>query len=261
MKGKIFLLIILGTVFLSFTGFSYAGMDAGKVLVVKRKVYILRAEERVMAKKRMSILMEDTVETGKKSRAKLFFIDDSILNLGQLSRVVVEEYLYSPEKERAKAVYRLIDGALKVVVGRAELEVHTPTAVAAARGTKFIIWTKMRQGRTCLLVLEGNVVFRNSRHTERESVEVSGGDISCIEGDARPEEAREVPSEVLKEFVESTIVISTPVESLAELPEVITVGGIQGEGIADVDIKTPLIVQEPGVGKSGYADIKIVFPD
>ena len=51
------------------------------------------------------------------------------------------------------------------MVGRSDLEIHTPTAVAAARGTKFIIWAegRKRKARSCTMVFEGEVLFRNKR--------------------------------------------------------------------------------------------------
>jgi hypothetical protein len=118
---------------------SFADSEAGRVLAVKKDVYVIRDAVRDNATPKMQLLTKDAVETDRKSRTKLFFSDDSILNIGELSRVEVEEYLYSSEEKRSKSVYKLTSGYLKVVVGRSDLEIHTPTVLVAARGTKIIL--------------------------------------------------------------------------------------------------------------------------
>ena len=118
---------------------SFAESEAGRVLAVKKDVYVIRDAVRDNATPKMQLLTKDAVETDKKSRTKIFFSDDSILNIGELSRVEVEEYLYSSEENRSKSVYKLASGYLKVVVGRSDLEIHTPTVLVAARGTKIIV--------------------------------------------------------------------------------------------------------------------------
>jgi hypothetical protein len=126
------------------------------VLAVKNNAYLVRDNARDNAKPQMDLFMKDAVETEKRSRTKLFFKDDSILNLGELSRVEVEEYMYDADSKRSKSIYKLIDGSLRVVVGRSDLEIHTSTAVAGSRGTKFIIWDdksagKKKSSSTCIV--------------------------------------------------------------------------------------------------------------
>jgi hypothetical protein len=124
---------------------SYSAEKAGEVLAVKNNAYLVRENVRDNAKPQMELFMKDAVETEKRSRTKLFFKDDSVLNLGELSRVEVQEYMYNADTKRSKSIYKLIDGSLRVVVGRSDLEVHTSTAVAASRGTKFIIWSEYEE--------------------------------------------------------------------------------------------------------------------
>jgi hypothetical protein len=192
----IVLLAGLAMIFIS-AATSYSADKAGEVLAVKKDAYVIREERRDEAKPKMDLLMKDVVETERQSRAKLFFTDDSILNLAEQSRVSVEEYLYSPEKQRSKSIYNLIDGSIKVVVGRSDLEVHTNTAVAAARGTSFLIRKRQldneeckafreKEGITgeimdrdrecveaCVYVLDGNVEFRLKDIDEKEKPEKS----------------------------------------------------------------------------------------
>ena len=173
---------------------AYASDPAGQVLAVKKEVIRIRDNSSENAKPLMQLQMKDAVETKANSRTKLFFSDDSILNMSELSRVEVEEYIYSNESKRSKSVYRLIDGSLQVVVGRSDLEVHTSTAVAAARGTKFIMWSRIAKNRKkideetreeCIMALEGKVELKLkeeliTKDTKKKRLFVNEGDIGCV---------------------------------------------------------------------------------
>lgn len=223
------------TVFLSlamvcmFSAASLASDNAGQILAVKKDVYRIRGDAQDTAKPKMDIAMKDAVATDKDSRTKLFFNDDSILNLGELSRLEVEEYMYSPEKQRSKSVYKLIDGSIKVIVGRSDLEVHTASAVAAARGTKFIMFKESdikkaagRENRTCVMTLEGSVEFRLKPEaitdkTKRDKIMVNEGMMSCFEVNDLSE-ATEISSRVMRQKAEEFPVMASDIPAEGALP-------------------------------------------
>src|SRR6266571_683996 len=97
-------------------------------------------------KLRESVYFKDVIETQADSRAKALFDDDSILTVGENSRVEVSEYIYDPANNQRSSVLRMIQGKARALVGKlfaglgSKFEVHTPTAVAAARGTYFVVW-------------------------------------------------------------------------------------------------------------------------
>src|SRR3989449_6300770 len=100
----------------------------------------------VPVKLRESVYFKDVIETQADSRAKALFEDDSILTVGESSRVEVNEYIYDPANNQRSTILRLFQGKARALVGRlfaglgSRFEVHTPTAVAAARGTYFVVW-------------------------------------------------------------------------------------------------------------------------
>ena len=65
--------------------------EAGKIVTVRKDVYVTSGDNRVKAEVRHPLVKGDSVETGKASRAKILFADDSILSLGEMSRVEVDE--------------------------------------------------------------------------------------------------------------------------------------------------------------------------
>ncbi len=220
---------------------------AGRVLAVKKNVFRVRDNSRENAAPKMQLLMKDAVETDKKSRTKLFFTDDSILNMGELSKVKIEEYIYSPEKNKSKSIYKLTEGYLKVVVGRTDLEIHTPTAVASARGTKFIVAVDMKcstepsslekgmcETFTRIIVLEGKVKTWNIMQGVSGSVMVNSGQMTKVSSQKPPEVAKPMELNITEQFTENTVVLSDNTTSQDNLPALLAGDtGASGEGDLD----------------------------
>ena len=144
----------------AYAGVAHAAGEAVSTMVaVKGKTFIERDRAERPAKVKDDVLLIDTVATREAAKAKMLFIDDSVLTLGEKTKVVVKEYVYSKERG-GKSIFNLLDGKMKAVVGKAKFEVHTPTAVAAARGTVFLIETGLRNGVpfTDVISVEGEVV-------------------------------------------------------------------------------------------------------
>lgn len=222
--------------------------EAGLVLTVKKDVYLIREGRKDDAKPRSPLLLKDAVETAEKSRTKLFFHDDSILNLGEMSQVVVEEYLRSGDEDRTKSIYRLVEGSLKVVVGRSELEIHTPTAVAAARGTKFILWVEGTgpSATTGIMVLEGEVLFQNIRDAVKGIERIRKGQMSRIPAAKPPAPPVPTTQEALAQHNQDTLAIGSVFEEgeggLPSPKPFLQARAVQEKINA---INTPPIAQEP----------------
>jgi hypothetical protein len=268
-KKKVLSVFMSFVIVFMFAAMSLASDNAGQVLAVKNDVYRIRGGDQDNAKPKMDIAMKDAVATDKDSRTKLFFNDDSILNLGELSRIEVEEYLYSPEKQRSKSIYRLIDGSIKVIVGRSDLEVHTTSVIAAARGTKFIMFKesdikaaggKKKTDRTCLMTLEGKVEFRLKPEaitdkTKRDKIMVSEGMMSCVEVNDLSE-ATEISSRVKKQKAEEFPVMASDIPAKGALPAFAPVPPV----IEPVDIPVPDIEPLPQPEPQPDVNIQLLWP-
>ncbi len=108
-----------------------AGEAVSTMIAIKGMTFIERDSAERPAKVKDAVLLVDTVTTREAAKAKMLFIDDSVLTLGEKTKVVVKEYVYSKERG-GTSIFNLLDGKMRVVVGKAKFEVHTPTAVAAA---------------------------------------------------------------------------------------------------------------------------------
>jgi hypothetical protein len=183
------------------SAFLNAATDVGTILKVRKDVYRIRNKDRIPAKSRMTLILKDEVETGKHARAKLSFKDNSIIILGELSRMEVTEYLFSTLKKKSNSVYRLINGSLKVIVGRSDLKIHTLSALVAARGTEFIIWIGKEGGKTFtgVIMTEGEVTAESSIKGVKGKVTVRKGQMTRVFLNEPPEKPRPTDVKMLDE--------------------------------------------------------------
>ena len=106
------------------------------------------------AKLHADVYFKDVIETRAGARAKALFQDDSILTVGEQSRVEVSEHVYNPANNQRSTVLKLVQGKARVLVGKffagagSKFDVHTDTAVATARGTYFVVWLAAPAGTT-----------------------------------------------------------------------------------------------------------------
>jgi hypothetical protein len=163
-----------------------AGEKAGDVVYVRGNVLVERQTKKIKAVLKAPLQETDNVLTRDRARMKILFRDDSILTLGQNSKLVIKQYLYNPASKRAQSIYELADGRLKAVVGGPGFRVTTPTAFAAARGTVFVIWYDSATNTTGLAVLEGSVEFGNVNPNIPETRTITAGQMSQLSGDNPP---------------------------------------------------------------------------
>jgi hypothetical protein len=129
--------------------------------------------------------LNDTVVTAASSKIKMLFIDDSVLTLGEKTRMKVQEYVHSKET-RGKSVFNLIDGKMRSVVGKTKFEVHTPTVVAAARGTVIQFEVGLVRGKTFSKILceEGIVDITSKVAAYPGSAVLNAGmEITVVDGE------------------------------------------------------------------------------
>ncbi|MCB1498891.1 MAG: FecR domain-containing protein [Bauldia sp.] len=84
----------------------------------------------------------ETVSTGTNSAALLKFLDDSDLNLGASSTVVLDRFVYDPSGSADSAVINLTKGAMRFVTGHSDpskFKIKTQVATLGIRGTDFVV--------------------------------------------------------------------------------------------------------------------------
>jgi len=129
-------------------------------------------EDRVLpVKLHDEVLFKDVIQTQNESRTKALFQDDSMLTVGENSRVEIDEYIYNPEKNVRQAIVKLMQGQVRALVSKvfkangSRFEIHTPSAVAAARGTYFTVWVENGQSGIINIGEKGRVDFTSGGMT------------------------------------------------------------------------------------------------
>jgi len=117
------------------------------------------------------VWFKDVIQTQDESRTRALFQDDSMLTVGENSRVEIDEYIYNPEKNVRQAIVKLMQGQVRALVSKvfkangSRFEIHTPSAVAAARGTYFTVWAENGQSGIINIGEKGRVDFTSGGMT------------------------------------------------------------------------------------------------
>jgi len=191
-----------------------AQTSVGSVTTVKNRVGVTHLGQgaSVSAKVGDRVLFKDTFETEAEARAKLLFEDDSLLTLGEKTRLQITENVYDPARHHRSSTVEILSGRLRVLVGRvfsgtgSKFEVHTPTAVAASRGTYYIVWIFMLDGKpaTGIAVLEGAVEAQNIDSDISGTVQLGPNQYTIVTDTAPPKDAEPIDPDLLAELLLST---------------------------------------------------------
>jgi hypothetical protein len=157
----------------------------------------------------------DTIQTSGESKLQIMMEDDSLLNLGERSQLTIKKHLYQPAQNLRDAVYKLVRGKVRVVVGKffsdpgSRLEVETPTSVAGVRMTEFVVWVVSPE-LTIVIVLDGEIATKNIRVDLVCREAIVAGYQSQIAKDTCPTAPTETPVERMEEILLETEAYLSP---------------------------------------------------
>lgn len=178
-----------------------AGADQaiGTIVALKGKAVIERDRMVLDAKLKDGVQLIDTVGTKSASKTKMLFVDDSVLTVGENSSMVIKEFVYSKDG-KGKAIFNLIDGKMRSVVGKTNFEVHTPTVVASTRGTVIYFETGIKDGipYTTVVSLEGEVGIRSIDPAIAGTVILRPGTMVTVMQHKAPPAPSPAPQDVMK---------------------------------------------------------------
>jgi hypothetical protein len=173
-------------VLVSLLGLAPAALAAvGQVASVEGIVDIGRAGVFSPAETGMDVELGDELRTAD-GRLRVIFQDDSVLNLAENTRLVIDSQVFEPEQSRFNSVMRLLGGKVRAAVSEyyqqpgAEYEVETPTAVAGVRGTTFLVTYDEMDDVTEVLGIRGRVHVRNLDERLGEGVYVSAKEATTV---------------------------------------------------------------------------------
>ncbi len=195
---------------LIFSAVSASAQEAvGVIAAVRGEVELYRGKDTLKPARNEKVYLGDVIVTGDSGRVKMNFIDDSAITVFEFSNFSIQEYVYDAAKKKGSSVFKIAEGKLKALVGRAEFEIHTPTAVAAARGTYFFVeMIRDAAGKllTKIYLLEGGLLVKNSDPGVRGVVSLTAGQSTSVTQDTAPVIPMGIDESQMKDLLSCRIV-------------------------------------------------------
>jgi len=117
--------------------------QVGQIAKLNGSAQLRRASQLYGVGPAMPVFLNDQVTTDPSSSLAINLNGGSALELGESSTIVLDEHTLPPGESAFKSRISMLTGKLRSVVphalGPADFEVHTPNAVAAVRGTDFLV--------------------------------------------------------------------------------------------------------------------------
>jgi len=128
------------------------GEDAsiGKIKISKGEVVVTRSGKEMPVRIDDLLYQNDTIRTGADGAVGIIFEDNTVLSLGPQSELVINEYVFAPEKGALSMMTSMLRGTatyLSGIIGRQSPEsvkFQTPDATIGIRGTQFLVKVKGR---------------------------------------------------------------------------------------------------------------------
>lgn len=146
----------------------------------------------------LSVADREIIQTNEAGTAQIVFSDQSTMNIGRGSSVVVDRYVYDPNARRGQQAVSITKGVLRFVGGQVSHEtgmsVRTPVATVGVRGGIGTIGYVPGCG---VLVLNQYGVLTASNATGTTAIRRSGYYVCISSNDAPIGEPRLIPPELL----------------------------------------------------------------
>ncbi len=173
------------------------------------------------------VFLHDVIETQAKSRAQILFQDDSILNVAEKTRLEITEAMYDPAQGSRQSVLKLQEGKVRAIIsrfltgGQSKFEIHTPTTVAAARGTEVIVHHIVppvitEPPRTILILISGSLLAQSTDEKIVGTVTLTPGTKVEVYPSASLPPPVPVPPNELRQLLRDTTVVRPEAKEEAE---------------------------------------------
>lgn len=141
---KLFILCLMMTILLPCLAMGEE-LPIGTAKTGKGDVVVIRSGEEILIQIGDRLYQNDVIRTGADSSVGIIFEDNTILSLGPKSEIVIDEYVFVPQKGMMSMVTRMLKGTacyLSGIIGRQSPEsvkFQTPDATIGIRGTQFLV--------------------------------------------------------------------------------------------------------------------------
>ena len=135
--------------------------NIGSVTQIKGPSEVVRKARKIPTQPRLPVQQMDNVRTGN-GRVEITFVDNTKVKLTEQSKLVIDDFVYDGTPAKGKMALRFASGTARFVtgsMGKKGINLRTPTATVAVRGTDFTT-TVDEMGKSLFILLpdeDGNI--------------------------------------------------------------------------------------------------------
>ena len=162
----------------------------GTISDVDNEAQIISASGTTTATVGLAVHIKDQLRTGADGRLQVTFQDHTVLTLGEDANLVIDRYVFDPNRGIGDALLHATHGAFRFAAGQLKemrsktITVSTPLAEIGVRGTEF--WGGPTDEQYGVLLIEGEVTVTNQGGTVRLSHPGEGTEIHSRFESPRP---------------------------------------------------------------------------
>jgi len=127
------------------------------------------------------VVTEERIVTGESGRGQLLFVDETTLTVASSSQIVLDRFVYDPNRGAGEIGLSITRGALRFIGGaasdRSEAEIVTPTGTIGIRGSSVLVLVE-EDGTTIAVFVAGDRLCFRVLGGERHCTNRQGGMLS-----------------------------------------------------------------------------------
>lgn len=153
------------------------GAIAGKVTILKGKVFFERGGQKIQIKKNDTVLESDTIEA-EVGTARITMIDSNLVDVYPKTKITISKYVYKPNQDQKEVELKIDFGKIKSTViqkydgAKSKFQIKTPAAVAGVRGTVFTAEYDRIKKVAKIVTIEGLVAVAKLLEDNKQSAPV-----------------------------------------------------------------------------------------
>ena len=235
--------ILVATLSLLFiTGITYAD-SIGDIVESTGVSQIVRNNEEIKVSNQIPIELNDEAKTGN-GRMLIEFLDKAQLSLKEHSEVLIDEIYYDPDPSLSKMSMKFTMGTARFASGRlglvnkANIDIKTPTASIAVRGTDFTT-TVDELGRSLIILLpdengdpSGEIVVSNEGGVVTLNEAYAATMVSSL--DSSPTQSI-VVNGITPALIDNMFIVSPPPAVAERIQEEMADEANEDQGLLDID--------------------------
>lgn len=108
-----------------------------------------------------SVFANERIRTGDAASAQLMFLDKTVLSMGPKAELLLDKYVYDPNRGTGQVVVNAVQGSMRFVTGAqnpTNYSIKTPVATLGIRGT--VVDMQLNKLEVFIGVLEGSLTIR-----------------------------------------------------------------------------------------------------